>query len=145
MLTKDLGRFHVTSGAITAVDPAYVTVEDSNCAVTFKAKNGIWLATVEEIPENTWTRATDVTVRHVDYPKATPDVITRTRSAWIPRLPVSLTRTSLSTKRCSRTWTNFAAVATIPPSPSTASSAHLSVLRQLGRRRCRRCPNCFHH
>jgi hypothetical protein len=77
MLTKDLGRFHVTSGAITAVDPAYVTVEDSNCAVTFKAKNGIWLATVEEIPENTWdgTRVTDVTVRHVDYPKATPDVL----------------------------------------------------------------------
>jgi hypothetical protein len=75
MPTKDLGRFHVTSGAITAVDPAFVIVEDSNCAVTFKAKKGIWLATVEEVPEDTWTRVTDVTVRHVDYPKASPDVL----------------------------------------------------------------------
>ena len=61
MPTKDLGRFHVTSGAITAVDPIYVIDEDLNCAVTFKAKNGVWQAEIEEIPESTWTR---VHVRH---------------------------------------------------------------------------------
>ena len=72
MLTKDLGRFHVTSGAITAVDPVYVIDEDLNCAVTFKAKKGVWQAEIEEIPESTWTRVASVTVRHIDYPKAKP-------------------------------------------------------------------------
>jgi hypothetical protein len=73
MQTKDLGRFHVTCGAITAVDP----VTGFDCAVTFKAKNGPWLATIEAIPEDEddSTRVTSVTVRHVDHPKASPDVL----------------------------------------------------------------------
>ena len=75
MPTKDLGRFHVTCGAITAVDPAYVSDENSNCAVRFKAKNGVWLATIEVVPESTWTRVTSITIRHVDHPKANPDVL----------------------------------------------------------------------
>jgi hypothetical protein len=74
MQTKDLGRFHVTCGAITAADP----VTGFDRAVTFKAKNGAWLATIEEIPEgdDDWERrVASVTVRHVDHPRATPDVL----------------------------------------------------------------------
>lgn len=42
--------------------------------IKFKAKNGIWLATTEEIPESTWTRVASITVRHIDYLKANPRI-----------------------------------------------------------------------
>ena len=33
------------------------------------------LATIEVVPESTWTRVTSITIRHVDHPKANPDVL----------------------------------------------------------------------
>ena len=152
MLTKDLGRFHVTSGAITAVDPAYVIVEDSNCAVTFKAKNGIWLATVEEIPENTWTRVTDVTVRHVDYPKDTPDVLIEgevgvdTASAgFFDAGFFDDEEVFENIDQILLRWRRFRLPQARRHLRIGLWRRWLSVLRQLGRRRCRRCSNCFHY
>lgn len=58
-MTTTTKNLDIICGAITACDP--VNYANSNYTVTFKAKNGRWLATTEEISENTKTRVTSIT------------------------------------------------------------------------------------
>jgi hypothetical protein len=89
-VTKNESRFRVTCGIITAADPAYASGVAPDCVIKFKAKNGICLATTEEIPEDAWIRVTSITVR-------TPMFSSRAKLAWIRRRPVSLMPASLMT------------------------------------------------